>query len=318
MSAGEPTDRPEIAEVLQNIRDLAEPLERQAVLERVGRVAAESLGSDLGFVGLLDGPDHIRLSGVHGGRSSALETLRVERGRGLGGKVLALENAASVKEYVAADSITHEYDAEIEREGLCGVLCLPLVVAGEIAGVAYVSDRTPREYSDTMIDRVMTAVESAQVALALADRSNALTEAAVREERERTARLLDSTVGEHLGAIVQIAKTIANDPSSSPEVLAQATSIIAASAQATTALRGSTRDGQSKREPASAASLSPRERQVVRLASRGLSNPEIAEELFLARGTVKAYMESALQKLEARNRVEAVMIAARLGLLDGI
>lgn len=318
MTAGEPTDRPEIADVLEHIRDLAEPLERQAVLERVGRVAAEALGSDLGFVGLLDGPDHLRLTGVHGGRSSALEKLQVERGRGLGGKVLALGSAASVVEYAVADTITHEYDAEIEREGLCGVLCLPLVVSGEIAGVAYVSDRTPREYSDTMIDRVLSAVESAQVALALADRSRLMTEAAVRRERERTARLLEATVGDHLGAIVAIAKSIAGDPNSSPELLEQATEIVATGAKASSALRGSLGDGASEDAAAVASPLSQRETQVIRLASRGLSNPEIASELFLARGTVKAYMESALQKLDARNRVEAVMIAARSGLLNDV
>lgn len=316
MTAGEPTDRPEITKVLESIRDLAEPLERMAILERVGRVAAESLDSDLGFVGLLDGPDHIRLSGVHGGRTAALETLRVERGRGLGGKVLALGSAASVEEYVAADSITHEYDAEIEREGLCGVLCLPLVVSGEIAGVAYVSDRTPRAYSDAMIDRVMSAVEAAQVALALADRSRRLTEAAVQAELERTARALDSSVGEHLGEIMQIAHSIIGDRNSSPELLAQATAIISSGAQASSALRSSTASQRPVPKQSVAACLSPRELQVVRLASRGLSNPEIADELFLARGTVKAYMESALHKLEARNRVEAVMIAARSGLLD--
>ena len=56
----------------------------------------------------------------------------------------------------------------------------------------------------------------------------------------------------------------------------------------------------------------------IRLAAKGLSNPEIAAELFLARGTVKAYMETAFRKLAARNRVEAVMIAARSGLLDDV
>jgi len=64
--------------------------------------------------------------------------------------------------------------------------------------------------------------------------------------------------------------------------------------------------------------LSSRELEVVRFAAQGMSNPEIAEQLFLARGTVKAYMESVLRKLDARNRVEAVMVAARSGWLDDI
>lgn len=316
MTDRESPGRPAIRDILETIEDLAEPLERQSVIERVGRVAATTSDSELGFVGLMDGPDHLRLTGVHGGRTSALDALRVERGRGLGGKVLATESVTSVVEYVAADSITHEYDVPIEEEGLCGMLCVPLVIREEVIGVAYVSDRGPRTYSDVMIDRVLSSVESAQIALALADRSKRLTEAAVEAERARTVRALDSAVGEHLGAIVEIARTIADDPASSAHLLAQAASIIDTSALATSVLRTSGQQLPEAGRCGHAAELSPRELEVVQLASRGLSNPEIAKELFLARGTVKAYMESALQKLDARNRVEAVMIAARSGLLD--
>ncbi|MCX4530865.1 response regulator transcription factor [Streptomyces sp. NBC_00841] len=53
-------------------------------------------------------------------------------------------------------------------------------------------------------------------------------------------------------------------------------------------------------------SLSRREYEVVRLAATGKTNPEIAEDLGLARNTVKTYLQSAMQKLGARNRVEAV------------
>lgn len=315
------TEPSSISGFLKAIGDLAEPLERQAIIERVGRAVAGASDSELGFVGVLDGPDHLKLTGVHGGRTGALDSLTVERGQGLGGKVLALGAASSVAEYVSADTITHEYDVPIQTEGLCGVLCVPLVLRDEVVGVAYVSDRSPRHYSDVMIDRVMTAVESAQVALALADRSQKLTEEAVRVERERTAQTLDSAVGEHLGAIVQIARAIADDPSSSPALLDHATLIIESSCRASSALRGSL--GSLSEAPPAAShravpNLSPRELEVVQLASRGLSNPEIASELFLARGTVKAYMETALAKLDARNRVEAVMIAARAGLLDDI
>lgn len=309
-------DPPVIRDILETIEDLAEPLERQSIIERVGRVAAAAAGADLGFVGVMDGPDHLRLQGVHGGRTSALETLCVERGRGLGGKVLATESVASVVEYVAADSITHEYDVPIEEEGLCGVLCVPLLIREEVVGVAYVSDRGPRTYSDVMIDRVLSAVESAQIALALADRSQLLIEAAVEAERARTVRALDSAVGQHLGEIVAIARRISDDPKSSTELLAQAGSIIDTSALAASALRSIGHEVIEPERTALLVELSPRELEVVQLASRGLSNPEIANELFLARGTVKAYMESVLQKLDARNRVEAVMIAARAGLLD--
>ncbi len=308
----------EIADALRAVEELATPLERDAVIASIGRAAADSIGADLGFVGLLDGPDNLRLTGVHGGETEALESLRVERGRGLGGKVLAEGGPDFVTDYTVADSITHDYDAPIAHEGLAGVLCMPLVVSDDLIGVAYVSDRVPTVYSDTQLDRVLTAVESARLALSMADRSRQLTEAALEVERERTVRALDASVGEHLGQILRIAKSIAADPDSSSTLVAQATSIIETAGSASTALRCSVSGLVVPERAAPATCLTPRELEVVRLAARGLSNPEIATELFLARGTVKAYMESVLQKLEARNRVEAVMIAARTGLLDDV
>ena len=61
--------------------------------------------------------------------------------------------------------------------------------------------------------------------------------------------------------------------------------------------------------------LTRREYEVMRLAAQGRTNPEIAETTGLARNTVKTYLQSALHKLGARNRVEAIGKAAEAGLL---
>ena len=50
--------------------------------------------------------------------------------------------------------------------------------------------------------------------------------------------------------------------------------------------------------------LSPRELDVVKLAARGLTNAEIATQLFISIGTVKTHLGSVQTKLSARNRVE--------------
>jgi predicted ATPase/DNA-binding NarL/FixJ family response regulator len=59
------------------------------------------------------------------------------------------------------------------------------------------------------------------------------------------------------------------------------------------------------------ASLSPVERQVVELASHGLSNPDIAKELFISRNTVKVYLSRAYAKLGVANRTELALVATR-------
>lgn len=62
-------------------------------------------------------------------------------------------------------------------------------------------------------------------------------------------------------------------------------------------------------------SLTEREAEVLALLAEGLSNPEIAERLVLAVGTVKYYTSEIYGKLGVRNRVEAVTHARDLGLL---
>jgi two-component system, NarL family, response regulator DesR len=61
--------------------------------------------------------------------------------------------------------------------------------------------------------------------------------------------------------------------------------------------------------------LSPREAEVLRMFAAGADPAEIAKALFLSYGTVRNYLASAVTKLAARNRVDAVRIAAEAGWL---
>ena len=61
--------------------------------------------------------------------------------------------------------------------------------------------------------------------------------------------------------------------------------------------------------------LTRREYEILRHVAMGRTNPEIATELGLTRNTVKTYLQRTLEKLGARNRVEALARANQLGIL---
>ena len=71
----------------------------------------------------------------------------------------------------------------------------------------------------------------------------------------------------------------------------------------------------SQRRGATASDITPREREILALLARGLSNVAIGQRLYISAATVKFHVGNVMQKLGARRRAEAVYAASKLGLI---
>jgi len=71
----------------------------------------------------------------------------------------------------------------------------------------------------------------------------------------------------------------------------------------------------SQRPGGTASDITPREREILALLARGLSNVAIGQRLYISAATVKFHVGNIMQKLGARRRAEAVYAASKLGLI---
>ncbi|UYQ66720.1 helix-turn-helix transcriptional regulator [Streptomyces peucetius] len=254
-------------------------------------------GLPVAFGGLLRDGAQLRIAELTGAATGSLRGLAIRSGNGLGGKTMALSRPCSVTDYPSARHISHEYDAAVAAAGLRSVVAVPVVVRRKVRGLLYGALRRPLVLGDRVLDAAVSAARDVEQALAVRDEAERLL-ACARPTAAAPAPGAWETVREVHGELRALAPRIA-DRALREELLTVCGRLATARA-----------DG-----PEAEVSLTPRELDVLGCVASGATNAAAAGRLGLRPETVKAYLRSAMRKLGARTRLEAVVAVRRAGLL---
>ncbi|MFH9466447.1 response regulator transcription factor [Streptomyces clavifer] len=275
-----------------------EATELQAALLRLRRTS----GLPVVFGGLLSDARHARIAELNGAQTGALRGLVISAGSGLGGKAIALSRPCAVSDYASSRHISHEYDTPVAAEGLRSVVAVPVVVRRKVRGVLYGALREPLTLGDRTFDAAASAARDVEQALAVRDEVRQLL-AATREQ------VADPGTGpgtwEHVREAHRELRALAPkivDPALRDELLAVCGRLASAA-------------GGDRYPGVRPVRLAPREVDVIACVASGATNAAAAERLGLRPETVKGYLRSAMRKLGAHTRLEAVVAARRAGLL---
>lgn len=271
--------------------DAAAGIEIRSALARLRRTTRLPVA----FGGLVEpGRQQVRISELSGTATLALSGLPVSSGNGLGGRAVALARPCAVTDYSSSRQISHEYDIPVATEGLRSILAVPVVVRRRVRGVLYGALRTAQPLGDRTLDAAMEAARDVEQALAVGDEARSL--AAVAQAGPALASgAAWEQVREAHAALRALAPRIA-DPGLRAELL-DACELLTPDA------------------PGGAVRLAPRELDVLACVAAGATNSAASERLGLRPETVKSYLRSAMRKLGAHTRGEAVATARRTGLL---
>lgn len=247
------------------------------------------------------GARQFRITELSGTATESLRGLDVATGSGLGGKTLAMSRPYAVTDYSTSRVISHEYDGAVAAEGLRSVLAVPIVVRRRVRGVLYGALREPFALGDRPLGVAMDAARELEQALAVRDEAHRLLSFA-QEPLTADPRAWEEVRETHT-ELRALALRIP-DVHLRQELLTACTRLASAAAPDA---------GELRYLPAP--QLTARELDVLSSIASGATNSAAADRLRLRPETVKSYLRSAMRKLGAHTRLEAVVAARRAGLL---
>lgn len=271
---------------------------RRLFVEAVDSLHQAGTG-DVVFGGMVDG-GAVDVEAVAGAGKGLLSSLIVSTGRGLGGRALTEGTPQLTRDYEVDPLITHHYDEEVLGEGIRVLVAVPTLHGGEVTGMVYCGHRTDYDAAAPQTGDLVRRVRQLSVDLA---RLGYRREPQPVPVAERLYPDLDSSGREalrHTYAELRAIRSGILDEETREKLTVVETRLA-------DILSGHNPDDF--QTPVPAVRLSPRETDILSHVALGWSNARIAETLSLRESTVKSYLNTAMVKLSARTRHEAVSIA---------
>ena len=207
----------------------------RSILERL----PDDIGIDVAWIGELDPAGSIVLGHAVRTQTDAVEGLVVPPGVGLGGHVMQTGRPQWVPNYPVASDLTRPFSTHADREGVKGMVAVPLVHSGRWLGVLYAAHRAEMRYGDLTVEALEVAATRAANAAVVAERARHGAEVAVHEERRRLAVQLHDTVGAMLFTIGAGVQKLSDDLAHNPDLRARLEAIERQAAEAAAVFRES-------------------------------------------------------------------------------
>ncbi|WP_165164868.1 acetate metabolism transcriptional regulator RamA [Corynebacterium qintianiae] len=254
-------------------------------------------GIPVAMYGTLLADNRIQITQWIGLRTPALQNLVIEPGAGVGGRVVTTRRAVGISDYTRANVISHEYDRQIQDEGLHSVVAVPVIVQREIRGVLYVGVHSPVRLGDKVIEEVTMTARCLEQDLAV---NGAMRQAEGGKGAVKSGRVMNSAEWEQVRSTHSKLRMLANRVPD--EELRKELEHLCDQMVSPVRIKQTTK-------------LSARELDVLSCVALGHTNVEAAEEMGIGAETVKSYLRSVMRKLGAHTRYEAVNAARRIGAL---
>lgn len=241
----------------------------------------------------------------------------VHLGAGVGGRVVASGKPFGVSEYLRSGVISHEYDKYVSQEGIRSMAAIPVIVQDVVRVVLYVAMRSNVRFGEKVLAEMTSVGRRLEQHIAVADALEdaehgrggrhaagtpaSLTKMAGRTHTERgTGNFESALIHERMRethAKLRVLASRTEDPLTRMELESIAADLVAPTSSVATA------------------KLSRRELDVLACVAQGKTNIETGQIMGIGAETVKSYLRSAMRKLDAHTRYEAVNAARRIGAL---